>query len=169
MAELSYPKHKMKVVLLEDIHPKAVESFKEDGFTDIDLLPCALRGQELIERIHTARLVGIRSATHITKEVLDQCPKLLAIGCFCIGTDQVDLKEATLKGIPLFNDPHSNTRSVAELIIGLCIVLVRDLFSKNAAAHRGEWKKTAKGAHELRGRKLGIVGYGRIGSQVSIG
>lgn len=168
MAELSYPKHKMKVVLLEDIHPKAVGAFIEDGFTDVEHLPSALSGEELIQHIGNARILGIRSGTHLTKEVIGQCPKLLAIGCFCIGTNQVDLMEALMQGIPVFNDPHSNTRSVAELIIGLCIVLMRDLFNKNAAAHVGEWKKSARGSHELRGRRLGIVGYGRIGSQVSV-
>lgn len=168
MKQHSFPKDKIKIVLLEDIHPKAVEAFKADGFTDVTLLPVALEGQALINQIHAARVVGIRSRTHVSKAVLDSCPKLMALGCFCIGTNQVDLKEAMLRGIPVFNDPHSNTRSVAEMVIGLCVALMRDLFGKSTAAHQGHWKKSAKGSHELRGRTLGIVGYGRIGSQVSV-
>lgn len=168
MPIFSYPKSKIKVVLLEDIHPKAVEIFKEEGFTHLEHLPGALSHQELLDKIHEAHVVGIRSATQLTKAVLDHCPKLLTIGCFCIGTNQVDLQEALLKGIPVFNDPHSNTRSVAELIIGLCIILMRDIFSKSQAAHAGQWKKMSKGAHEVRGKILGIVGYGRIGTQVSV-
>lgn len=168
MPKLSYPKNKIKIVLLENIHPKAEEIFHKDGFTNVESLPTALQGQELIEKIHDAHIVGIRSGTHLTKEVIDHCPKLLTAGCFCIGTNQVNLKESTLKGIPVFNDPVSNTRSVAEMVIGLSIVLMRDLFNKNAAAHAGQWSKVAKGAHEIRGRSLGIIGYGRIGMQVSV-
>lgn len=168
MVELSYPKNKIKIVLLENIHPKAAELLRADGFTSLEILPSALKGQELIDQIKDAHVVCIRSGTQIRKETLDHCPKLLAIGCFCIGTNQVDLQDAMLKGIPVFNDPHSNTRSVAELVIGLCIVLLRDLFNKNAAAHAGKWKKMSEGAHEMRGKTLGIIGYGRIGSQLSI-
>lgn len=165
---LSYPKEKIKILLLENIHPNAVETFKENGYTNIDCSTSALNNEELLNRIKDIHILGIRSATRINKEVLSQCSKLLTIGCFCIGTNQVDLMEATQNGIPVFNDPHSNTRSVAEMVIGLCIGLFRDLFYKNIAAHEGIWKKTANGAHELRGKVIGIVGYGRIGSQVSI-
>lgn len=168
MDELSYPKEKIKIVLLENIHSNAVKLYKDHGFTNIQSYPKAMSTAELIEHVHDARILGIRSASHVGKEVLDQCKKLLAIGCYCIGTNQVQLHEAMMHGIPVFNDPHSNTRSVAEMVIGLCIVLMRDLFSKNAAAHAGEWRKVSQGAHEIRGKKLGIVGYGRIGSQVAI-
>ena len=168
METLSYPKSKIKIVLLESIHPRAVDLFHEDGYSHVETFASALNGKELIEHIHNAHVIGIRSATHINKEILSQCPKLLSIGCFCIGTNQVDTQDALLKGIPVFNDPHSNSRSVAELVIGLCVVLMRDLFNKNAAAHAGMWNKVSKGAHELRGKTLGIIGYGRIGSQVSI-
>lgn len=168
MEKLSYPKQKIKVLLLENIHPKAVQIFQEDGFTNVEHLDRSLNDTALIAKIKEAHVVGIRSGTSLTKEVLNQCNKLLAIGCFCIGTDRVDLHASLLKGIPVFNDPHSNSRSVAELVIGLCIGLMRDLFNKNASAHAGEWKKRSEGAHELRGKILGIIGYGRIGSQLSI-
>lgn len=168
MGMLSHPKNKIKVVLLENIHPNAAEIFRADGFTDLEHLTSALNQQDLIDKIHDAHVVGIRSGTHITPEVLSHCHKLLTVGCYCIGTNQVDLQDALLRGIPVFNDPHSNSRSVAELVIGLCLALFRDLFRKNAAAHAGRWHKLAEGAHEIRGKVLGIVGYGRIGSQVSI-
>lgn len=161
-------KAKLKIVLLEDIHSEVVNIFNQAGFTNIERLPSALNGQELIHKIHDAHIVGIRSATHIGKDIIAQCPGLMAIGCFCIGTNQVDVDAAMHMGMPVFNDPHSNTRSVAELIIGLCIVLMRDLFKKNAAARIGKWRKTSHGAHEIRGKTLGIVGYGLIGTQVSI-
>jgi len=168
MDKLSYPKNKIKVVLFENIHENAAELFRTDGYTNLEVLKSALAGEELIEKIHDAYIVGIRSGTHISKEVLQKCTKLKVLGCYCIGTNQVDINEAMLQGIPVFNDPHSNTRSVAELVIGLCIVLMRDLFNKNAAAHAGQWKKISAGAHEIRGKTIGIVGYGRIGSQISI-
>lgn len=168
MDELSFPKSKIKVVLLENIHPKAIQIFQDEGFTNIEYLKASLKLPEIYEHVHNAHILGIRSGTHIDKEILNHCSKLLAIGCYCIGTDQVDLHEAMLHGIPVFNDPHSNTRSVAEMIIGLCIVLLRDLFNKNIAAHGGKWKKVSEGVHEMRGKILGIVGYGHIGSQVSI-
>lgn len=158
----------LKIVLLENIHPKAQELFQAEGFTNLEVIPSALKGQELIEKTKDANIICIRSRTHIGKEVLSQCQNLHAIGCFCIGTNQVDLQDAMLRGIPVFNDPHSNTRSVAELVIGLCIVLLRDLFHKNADAHMGKWKKITEGTYEIRGKTLGIVGYGRIGSQLSI-
>lgn len=168
MKRMYTPKNKIKIILFENIHPKAAKIFQDEGFTNIENLSSSLKGEELIEKIKDAHMIGIRSATHIRKEILNHCPKLLAIGCYCIGTNQVDLHNSMIKGIPVFNDPHSNTRSVAELVIGLCIVLLRDLFNKNAAAHAGKWKKTTKDAHEIRGKTLGIIGYGRIGSQLSI-
>lgn len=168
MDKLSYPKNKIKIILLENIHSQAADIFKSEGFTNLELVPRALEAQELVEHIHDAHVVGIRSATHLTEDVLQQCKHLLAVGCFCIGTNQVDLSAAMLQGVPVFNDPHSNTRSVAELVIGFCIMLMRDLFHKNAAAHAGKWIKSVNGACEVRGKTLGIVGYGRIGSQLSI-
>ena len=128
----------------------------------------ALSEAELIKAVKGVHLLGIRSKTQITRNVIDAADKLLAIGCFCIGVNQVDLKAATEKGVAVFNAPHANTRSVAELIIGLCVMLIRRIPDKNAAAHRGVWLKEAKGSFELRGKTLGIVGYGNIGSQVSI-
>jgi D-3-phosphoglycerate dehydrogenase len=168
MDDISYPKEKIKIVLLENIHSNAAKIYQDHGFTNVHCYGKAMSTEELIETVHDARVLGIRSGTHIGKEVLDHCKKLLAIGCYCIGTNQVKLQDAMMQGIPVFNDPHSNTRSVAEMVIGLCIVLMRDLFSKNAAAHLGEWRKISVGSHEIRGKRLGIIGYGRIGSQVSI-
>lgn len=167
MPILSYPKHKIKVVLLEDIHPKAVEVFQNDGYENVVHLPSAFRGDALLEQIHDAYVIGIRSNTHITDDVLKKCSKMLAIGCFCIGTNQVELQAALKRGIPVFHDPHSNSRSVAELVICLSIALLRDLVRKNSKMHAGEWNKTIQGAHEVRGKILGIIGYGKIGSQVS--
>lgn len=166
MEEIS--KNNIKIVLLENIHSNAFKAFHENGFSNLENLSTSLTGQELVSKIKDANLLGIRSATHLTKDILKQCPQLLGIGCFCIGTDQVDLQAAMLQGIPVFNDPHSNTRSVAELVIGLSIALFRDLVVKNTAAHAGLWKKASKGSHELRGKTLGIIGYGRIGAQVAI-
>ncbi len=168
MSKLSYPKSKIKIVLLENIHPKAVEIFQKEGYTNVEALSSALKGQELIDKIKDAHIVGIRSRTNITREVFEKCNKLLTLGCFCIGTNQVDLQAGMMKGIPVFNDPVSNTRSVAEMVLGLAIVLMRDLFNKNAAAHAGQWAKVSTGSHELRGKTIGIVGYGRIGMQVSV-
>ena len=168
MATLSYPKSKIKVLLLENIHENAMETFKENGFTNVELIKSALSPEELIGQIQDAHILGIRSGTHVRKEALAKSPKLLALGCFCIGTNQVDLQEAMIRGIPVFNDPHSSTRSVAEMVICLAIALLRGIFPKNAAAHAGKWNKLTAGAHEVRGKTLGIVGYGRIGSQVSI-
>jgi D-3-phosphoglycerate dehydrogenase len=168
MDQLSYPKNKIKILLLENIHDEAVEVFKAEDYNSLELVKGALFEDELIEKAKNVHLLGIRSGTQITKKVIDSCPKLLAIGCFCIGTNQVDLKAAMFKGIPVFNDPISNTRSVAELVVGLSIALMRDLFTKSAAAHAGQWKKVSHGAHEIRGKTLGIIGYGRIGMQVSV-
>lgn len=168
MAKTSFPKEKIKVVLFEGIHQNGLDRFKEEGFSDVTLFPSAFSGDALIEKIHDAHLIGIRSATHINKKILEACPKLLSIGCFCIGTNQVDLKSAEIMGIPVFNDPFSNSRSVSEMVIALTIVLMRDLFSKSESIRRGEWRKISKGSHEVRGKTLGIIGYGRIGSQTAL-
>jgi D-3-phosphoglycerate dehydrogenase len=157
-----------KIVLLEKIHASAVENLQAQGFTDIVQVPRALAGAELIDALSGADAVGIRSNTHLTAEVLHALPKLRTIGCFCIGTNQVDLNTAATLGIPVFNAPYSNTRSVAELVIAQAILLLRRIPEKNARSHRGVWDKSATGAFETRGKLLGIVGYGNIGAQVGI-
>ncbi len=166
--QLSFPKDKINIVLFEGIHDTAVENFRRFGYTSVTRLPHALQGDELSDMLSTAHMVGVRSRTKLTKEVLEAAPKLMGIGCFCIGTNQVDLTVAAKRGIAVFNAPHSNTRSVAELVIAESVMLYRGLADKSAAAHAGQWKKTAAKSHELRGRTIGIVGYGHIGSQVSI-
>ncbi len=168
MSKLSLPKDKIKVVLLEGIHDNAVHALNVAGYTNVDSYPGALDGVALKDAIADAHIVGIRSRTRLTQQVIAQAPKLMAVGCFCIGTNQVDLKAAKMAGIPVFNAPYSNTRSVAELVLGEMIMLCRGVPEKSAAAHAGQWLKSAKGSHEVRGKKLGIVGYGHIGSQLSI-
>jgi D-3-phosphoglycerate dehydrogenase / 2-oxoglutarate reductase len=155
-----------KIVLLEKIHATAAEHLKAEGFTDIVQLPTALKADELKTALSDADIVGIRSATHISAEVLKALPGLKAIGCFCIGTNQVDLTAAAALGVPVFNAPFSNTRSVAELVIAQSILLLRRIPEKNARAHRGQWEKSAVGAYEVRNKVLGIIGYGNIGAQV---
>ncbi len=167
MAKLPLNKNNVKILLLEGIHPSGVDKLKEAGFKEIERLEGALQGDALIQKLSKVDLVGIRSNTQLTSKVLNACPQLTAIGCFCIGVNQVDLNAATHLGIPVFNDPYSNTRSVAEMVIALSIILMRDLFSKSIAAHKGEWRKFTEGAHEVRGKTIGIVGYGHVGSQVS--
>ncbi|MGH2645449.1 MAG: phosphoglycerate dehydrogenase, partial [Chitinophagaceae bacterium] len=164
----SYPKEKIKILLLENIHEEAIKAFKNAGYSNVKLLPKALPEDDLIKEIQHTHLIGIRSKTRITQKVLASADKLQAIGCFCIGTNQVDLKSATESGIAVFNAPYSNTRSVAELIISLSIMLIRRIPDKNIAAHQGIWMKESKGSYELRGKTLGIIGYGNIGSQVSV-
>jgi D-3-phosphoglycerate dehydrogenase len=164
----SYPKEKINILFLENISDKAVEFFKKHDYVNVKKLPGALSEEELIKQIKDVHLLGIRSKTHITQNVLNAAKKLQAIGCFCIGVNQVDLDAATHAGVAVFNAPYSNTRSVAELIIGLAIMLIRRIPDKNKAAHEGVWKKEAKGSYELRGKTLGIIGYGNIGSQVSV-
>jgi D-3-phosphoglycerate dehydrogenase len=165
---LSYPKEKLKILLLEGIHANAVEHLRRSGYTNVDHRKTALTGDDLRQALSTAHVVGIRSRTQLTAEVLDEARRLFAIGCFCIGTNQVNLTAAAEHGIPVFNAPHSNTRSVAELVLAEAVMLLRGLGDKNTAAHQGRWTKSAKHSHELRGKTLGIVGYGHIGSQVSI-
>ncbi|MGN7824412.1 phosphoglycerate dehydrogenase [Chitinophaga varians] len=163
----SYPKEKISILLLENISDAAVAEFTAAGYS-VRKVAGALSEADLINEIKDVHLLGIRSKTQVTRKVLEAAKKLQAIGCFCIGTNQVDLKAATEHGVAVFNAPYSNTRSVAELVIGLSIVLIRRIVDKNAAAHNGIWMKEAKGSYELRGKTLGIVGYGNIGSQVSV-
>ena len=168
MTETSYPRDKIKILLLENISDAAIAELNGSGYTEIKKIPGALNENDLIEAIKGVHIVGIRSKTKITAKVLENADKLLAVGAFCIGTNQIDLQIARQKGIAVFNAPYSNTRSVAELIIGLCVMLIRKISDKNKAAHDGIWSKEAKGSFELRGKTLGIIGYGNIGSQVSV-
>lgn len=164
----SFPKEKIKIVLLESISPSAIEEFNNAGYTNIETYKGALIGDELDEVLKDARIIGVRSKTQLTDEVLKKAEKLMAVGCFCIGTNQVDLSTACKEGISVFNAPFSNTRSVAELVIASAIMLIRKIPDKNKAAHEGIWIKDSKKSHEIRGKSLGIVGYGHIGSQVSV-
>lgn len=164
----SYPKEKVNILFLENISDKAVKHFQEAGYASVKKLAGALSEEELIKAVKDVHLLGIRSKSQITPAVLDAAKKLQAIGCFCIGVNQVDLNSATEHGVVVFNAPYSNTRSVAELVIGLSVMLIRRIPDKNTAAHNGIWNKDAKGSFELRGKTLGIIGYGNIGSQVSI-
>jgi D-3-phosphoglycerate dehydrogenase len=164
----SYPKEKINVLLLENISDLAVKNFQKNGYTQVQRLSKALPEAELIEAVKNVHILGIRSKTQITPSVLKAASRLQTIGCFCIGTNQVDLNTATDNGIAVFNAPYSNTRSVAELVIGAAIMLIRRIPDKSTAAHKGNWLKEAKGSYELRGKTLGIIGYGNIGSQVSV-
>ncbi|HEY0677459.1 MAG TPA: phosphoglycerate dehydrogenase [Chitinophagaceae bacterium] len=164
----SYPKEKINILFLENISDAAVRQFKEAGYASVRKLTGALSESELLSEIRDIHILGIRSKTQITEKVLQAARKLQAIGCFCIGVNQVDLKSATAHGVAVFNAPYSNTRSVAELVIGASIMLIRKIPDKNKAAHDGIWMKEAKGSYELRGKTLGIIGYGNIGSQVSV-
>jgi D-3-phosphoglycerate dehydrogenase len=165
---LSVPKNKLKFVLLEGIHPSAVESLRQDGYSDIVTSPKALAGDALREALADAHFLGIRSRTQLTAEVLHAAPKLAAVGAFCIGTNQIDLATAMGLGIPVFNAPFSNTRSVAELVLAETIMLMRGIPQKNALLHRNGWSKSAEGSFEVRGKTLGIVGYGHIGTQIGV-
>ncbi|MGC3984890.1 MAG: phosphoglycerate dehydrogenase [Pseudorhodoferax sp.] len=164
----SLDKAKIKFLLLEGIHPSAVEVLRAAGYSQIESLPSALPDEELKRKIADVHFVGIRSRTQLTAEVFAHAHKLVAAGCFCIGTNQVDLAAARERGIAVFNAPYSNTRSVAELVIAEAILLLRGVPAKNAAAHRGGWLKTAENAYEIRGKTLGVVGYGAIGTQLSV-
>jgi D-3-phosphoglycerate dehydrogenase len=166
--KFSLNKNQIRILLLEGIHPSAVECLKKAGYTQVEYLKTALDEAELERKIRDAHIVGIRSRTQLTLEILNKAKKLFAIGCFSIGTNQVDTAAAKMLGIPVFNAPFSNTRSVAELVIAECIMLMREVPLKNAAAHRGEWLKAASHSFEVRDKNIGIVGYGHIGSQVSI-
>lgn len=168
MAKLSLSKDKIRILLLEGVHKNAVRDFHEAGYDNVELLPHALSEAELIERIQGVHMLGIRSATKVTDKVLAAANRLVCIGCFCIGTNQVRLDTARKAGIPVFNAPYSNTRSVAELVIGEIVMLLRGIPDKSRLAHAGKWLKSAKDSFELRGKTLGIVGYGHIGSQLSV-
>ncbi len=168
MSKTSLDKSKIKILLLEGVHSSAVEAFQADGYSNIEVHPKALPEPRLLESIGDAYFVGIRSATELSAGVIERAPRLIGIGCFCIGTNQVDLDTAQERGIPVFNAPFSNTRSVAELVLAEIILLLRGTPQRNAMAHRGGWIKTATGSHEVRGKCLGIVGYGHIGIQVGL-
>ena len=168
MSKVSLPKEKIRILLLEGVHKSAVETLQNSGYTNIEYLKTSLPEDELIEKVKDVHFIGIRSRTQLTEAVVDAASKLVAVGCFCIGTNQVDLNATQRRGIPVFNAPFSNTRSVAELVLGQIILLLRKVPQKNAMAHRGEWDKTADGSFEARGKTLGIIGYGHIGTQLSI-
>ncbi|KXU80485.1 MULTISPECIES: phosphoglycerate dehydrogenase [Aeromonas] len=167
-AKFSLDKDKIKVLLLEGVHPNTVETFRAAGYTSVEYLKTSLSEEELIERVRDVHFIGLRSRTQITEKVLDAANKLVAIGCFCIGTNQVELDAAQIRGIPVFNAPFSNTRSVAELVLGEILLLLRGIPEKNAKCHRGVWEKLANRSVEARGKKLGIIGYGHIGTQLGI-
>ncbi|ABN62979.1 D-3-phosphoglycerate dehydrogenase [Shewanella baltica] len=168
MAKHSLDKDKIKILLLEGVHQSAVDVLERAGYTNIEYHKASLGNEALIESIKDAHFVGLRSRTQLTAEVLKRAEKLIAVGCFCIGTNQVDLATAESLGIPVFNAPFSNTRSVAELVIGEIIMLMRGIPERNAIAHRGGWMKTAAGSYEVRGKTLGVIGYGHIGTQLGI-
>ena len=168
MTKTSLDKNRIKILLLEGLHASAVEAFRADGYTHIEYQQKALPEPQLLEAISDAYVVGLRSATQLTARILEHAPRLMVIGCFCIGTNQVDLDTAQERGIPVFNAPFSNTRSVAELVLAEIVLLLRGIPQRSAVAHRGGWVKTATGSHEVRGKCLGIVGYGHIGTQVGL-
>jgi D-3-phosphoglycerate dehydrogenase len=166
--QTSYPRQDIKVLLLEGVSASAVDSFRRAGYSHVELHAKSLPEDELKSRIADAHIVGIRSRTHLSDDVLAQAKRLIAVGCFCIGTNQVDLTAARKLGVPVFNAPYSNTRSVAELVIAEAIMLLRGIPQKNALCHRGGWTKSASGSYETRDKVLGIVGYGHIGTQVGV-
>ncbi|WP_422079720.1 phosphoglycerate dehydrogenase [Ulvibacterium sp.] len=164
---ISYPKNRIKILLLENVHPAAFDNLSEDGFS-VELVKHSLPEEELIEKIKGVHVLGIRSKTQVTKRVLDAANKLLVVGAFCIGTKQIELDYAKKKGVVVFNAPYSNTRSVVELAIGEIIMLMRNVFPRSTEIHKGQWNKTAVNSREVRGKNLGIVGYGNIGKQLSV-
>ncbi len=168
MPTTSLDKSRIKILLLEGVHPSAVELLRADGYTDIEYHPKSLPAAELLASSSDAYFIGIRSATQLTRAVIENASRLTGIGCFCIGTNQVDLEAAQERGIPVFNAPFSNTRSVAELVLAEIIMLMRRIPERNALAHRGGWVKTAEGSREIRGKRLGIIGYGHIGTQIGV-
>ena len=167
-SKTSLDKSKIKFLLLEGVHPSAVEVLRAAGYSQIETLPKALQGEELKAKLADVHFLGIRSQSKLTADVLSAAPKLVAVGCFCIGTNQVDLNAARERGVAVFNAPYSNTRSVAELVLAEAILLLRGIPAKNALVHRGGWMKSAVHSHEIRGKTLGIVGYGSIGTQLSV-
>jgi D-3-phosphoglycerate dehydrogenase len=168
MSEKSLEKSKIRILLLEGVHQSALDTLNSAGYTNIEYLSHSLSEDELIGKIADAHFVGIRSRTQLTEKVFEAAKKLVAVGCFCIGTNQVDLQAATRRGVAVFNAPFSNTRSVAELVLAQAILLLRGVPEKNARAHRGDWLKSASDSYEIRGKKLGIIGYGNIGTQFSV-
>lgn len=164
---ISYPKNRISVLLLENIHPEALSLFKEEGYK-VEVISSGMDEDELCEKIKNVSILGIRSKTQVTKKVLESANKLMAIGAFCIGTNQIDLKECMKRGVAVFNAPFSNTRSVVELAIGQIIMLARNTITKSNMMHQGKWDKSAKNSFEVRGKKLGIIGYGNIGTQLSV-
>jgi len=166
--KVSLEKNKIRILLLEGLHQTALDNFARAGYTNIESLKTSLSNEELKKRIAKAHIIGIRSRTQLTADVLKEAKKLMAIGCFCIGTNQVDKKAALLQGIPVFNAPYSNTRSVAELVLAEIIMLFRGIPEKNALAHQGGWLKSAANSFEIRGKTLGVIGYGNIGTQLGI-
>jgi len=164
---ISYPKNRIKILLLENVHPDAFEKLSKDGFS-VETVARSLSEDELIEKIKDVHVLGIRSKTKVTKKVIAAAEKLMTVGAFCIGTKQIDLEACKENGIVVFNAPYSNTRSVVELAIGEIIMLMRSVFQRSTELHNGQWNKTAQGSREVRGKKLGIVGYGNIGKQLSI-
>jgi D-3-phosphoglycerate dehydrogenase len=168
MSKVSLPKDKIKILLLEGLHQSTLDTLKSNGYENIEYLKTSLPEDELLEKVKDVHFIGIRSRTQLTEAVFEAANKLVAVGCFCIGTNQVDLDAAQKRGIPVFNAPFSNTRSVAELALGQIILLLRGIPAKNAKAHKGIWDKSANGSFEARGKTLGIIGYGHIGTQLSI-
>lgn len=168
MKPTSLDKSKIRFLLLEGVHQRAVKTLNDAGYTNIEYLKTSLSEDELVDKIKDVHFIGIRSRTQLTARVFEAASRLQAVGCFCIGTNQVDLSAALAKAVPVFNAPYSNTRSVAELVIGQTILLLRGIPEKNALTHRGIWQKVATGSFETRGKKLGLIGYGNIGSQLSV-
>ncbi|WP_395173127.1 phosphoglycerate dehydrogenase [Roseibium alexandrii] len=164
---LSRPKNQIRWLLLEGISPTAHAILEKNGYTNVEVLSGALEKDALIEKLQDVQMLGIRSRTQVTEEVLESAKSLVAVGCFSVGTNQVDLGGTLTRGIPVFNAPFSNTRSVAELTIAEIVMLMRGVFPKSSGAHEGRWMKTAAGSHEVRGKTLGIIGYGNIGTQLS--
>jgi D-3-phosphoglycerate dehydrogenase len=164
---ISYPKNRIKVLLLENIHKDAVRMFKAEGY-QVETLSGSLNEEELSEKIKDVLILGVRSKTNVTAKVLQNAKKLLAAGAFCVGTNQIDLNACSKRGVIVFNAPFSNTRSVVELVVGEIIMLMRGIFDKSMKLHKGVWDKSSQGSYEVRGKKLGIIGYGKIGSQLSV-
>lgn len=168
MTQISLEKSKIKILLLEGVHQSALDTFRKAGYTNIDYFKGSLSEDELVEKVRDVHFIGIRSRTQLTENIFAAAEKLVAVGCFCIGTNQVNLEAAAVRGIPVFNAPYSNTRSVAELVLAEAILLLRGVPEKNAACHRGGWMKSAVSSYEIRGKTLGIVGYGNIGTQLGV-
>lgn len=168
MSATSFDKDRIKVLLLEGVHASAVETLNAAGYSNLTRIDHALQGEDLAQELRQAHILGIRSRTQLTEQIIAQAPRLMAVGCFCIGTNQVDLTAATKAGLPVFNAPYSNTRSVAELVLAEAILLLRGVAQKTAQMHEGVWQKSAKSSYEVRGKTLGVIGYGNIGSQLGV-